>query len=472
MQQITGNRPLPGVLFGITHNVDGVPIVRERRILKVGIGLPKGRGLNVWLHNDKRWYFRIAKKVNGRVEFETCNPKGLGSRAEAERFYRENIHKAEMVSYPRKLGYFTFTRPVLQEDGTEIFQPDFEAIEAHGPAPTEIDIVFLDDNPFDGAYQMWSTSELRCKGDGIVARRVLDMAANDEEKALAKLAKEAGEKYFPIIGGCWTNGCSYKNEVVKGNKTYPSPCKPGGDLKFQLASNIRVGGTAYFHTTGYRSISQIFSSLEQIKTLTGGRLAGIPLKMVLRAYRTRHNDQSAIQYGVGLEFRAEDLQALRRNLVEQAWRFRQIDTPPPGPRAQTTHYLEAPATETAVIEEGEDDRPIPAQAIADEFYSGVPDDDGDGQLGETTEGSAPPHGAAAATNAKTAALAEKLAKQGSKRPPAETPVTAASPDPAPAQSTGQVVGAASTHVEEEDHRDDPPEDPEDPRFQRKPGDMF
>jgi hypothetical protein len=170
-------------LFGITHTPEGAPIIRERRVLKVGIGLPKGRGLNVWLHNDKKWYFRMAVKRNGRTEFETCvnpyvpvpqgqQPQQSFTRKEAERFYRENIKKAEMVSYPRKLGYFTFTRPVLQDDGTEVFEPDFEAIEAHGPSPTEIDIVFLDDNPFDGAYQMWSTTELRCKGDGVIARRV------------------------------------------------------------------------------------------------------------------------------------------------------------------------------------------------------------------------------------------------------------------------------------------------------------
>jgi hypothetical protein len=465
--QITGNRPLPGVLFGITHTPEGAPIIRERRVLKVGIGLPKGRGLNVWLHNDKKWYFRMAVKRNGRTEFETCvnpyvpvpqgqQPQQSFTRKEAERFYRENIKKAEMVSYPRKLGYFTFTRPVLQDDGTEVFEPDFEAIEAHGPSPTEIDIVFLDDNPFDGAYQMWSTTELRCKGDGVIARRVLDMAANDQEIALAEAARKNNERYFPIINGCAMNQCSYREPVIKGNKEYPSPCKPGGDLKFQLASNIRVGGTAYFHTTGFRSISQIFSSIEQIKTLTGGRLAGIPLKMVLRAYRTRHNDQSAMQYGVGLEFRAEDLQALRKNLMEQAWRFREI----PAQAALPARYIEAPTSEAVGIEEGEDDAPIPAQAMADEYYPGVPDDDGDGD--DPAEAAPAPQGAAAATNAKTTALAEKLAKQQGKRP-AEGPAPAPSPDPAAAQAAGPAV------VADEDRT---PEDPEDPRFQRKPGDMF
>jgi hypothetical protein len=255
------------------------------------------------------------------------------------------------------------------------------------------------------------------------------------------------------------NGCSYRDEVVKGNREYPSPCKPGGSLRFQLANNIRVGGTAYYHTTGYRSISQIFSCIEQIKALTGGRLAGIPLKMVLRSYTTKHNGQSATQYAVSLEFRAEDLQALRKNLIEQAFRFRQL-AGVPTPRAVPA-LIEAPA-EAALEEDGEE-APVAAQTMADEFYSGGPDDDGDSGLGDPAEEAPAPQGHAAATNAKTAALAEKLAKQ-QRRPPAEAPQAATSPDPAATQAAGtQVV---------EDDRDAPPEDPEDPRFQKQEGDML
>ena len=51
MLQITGTRPIPGVMFGITHETDGSLILREPRILKVGIGLPRGRALNCWIHN-------------------------------------------------------------------------------------------------------------------------------------------------------------------------------------------------------------------------------------------------------------------------------------------------------------------------------------------------------------------------------------------------------------------------------------
>jgi hypothetical protein len=454
--QITpGSRPLPGVLFGITHTPDGAPIIREPRVLKVGIGIPKGRGLNVWIQPDGTWALRLARKgQDGRPVFKTATAQ---TRAEAEKLYREHYPNAAMVPYPQKLSYFTFTRPVLQDDGVEVFEPDFEAIEAHGPTPREIDIVFLDDNAFDAAYQMWSTSELQCKGDGVTARRVLSLAANDEEKALAERAKKEGDKYFPIINGCAMDKCSYRDPVIKGNKEYPSPCKPGGDLKFQLASNIRVGGTAYFHSTGYRSISQIFSSLERIKALTGGRLAGIPLKMVLRPYKTKHNGQAATQFGVGLEFRAEDIQALRKNLMEQAWKFRELATgtvAAPGAR----HYLDAPS-EAAVIEEGDEEAPFSAQAMVNEWH---PEADSH-EDSEPSEARPASKGAAAATNQRTAELAEKLAQKAKKAEP-ERPVEAA-PAPAPAESPAPPV--------DDEYRDDPPEDPEDPRFHdRQPGDMI
>ena len=417
MLQLTGNRPIPGVMFGLTHDTDGTALIREPRILKVGIGLPRGRALNVWLHNDQRWYFRIGNKgQDGKLKFEVADKRGLATRAEAERFYRDNYAKADVCNYPRKLGYFAFTRPVLADDGTEVFEPDFEAIEAHGPTPTEIDIVFLDDNPFSGAYQMWSTSELRCKGDGINALRVLSMAATDAEKALAQEAKQNGDKTFPILGGCWTNGCSYSKEFTddKG-RAQPSPCKPGGDLKFQLARNIRVGGTAYFHTSGYRSISHIFSSLERIKALTGGRLAGIPLKMVLRPYKTRHNGQTATQYGVSLEFRAEDIESLRKNLMEQAWKFRAAIEP-------SRRLLDAPAEPVTEEEDDEDQPSLSAQAMADEFYSESAED--------PEPQPAPVNTAAAATNTKTADLAEKLKTKRPSRPPAD-PEPATQPAPVP-----------------------------------------
>lgn len=419
-------RPLPGIMFGLTHSTDGQPIIREPKILKVGIGLPRGPAVNVWIHTDGKWRVRVGHKADASktASFET--------REQAEAAYREQLPKAPVCNYPRKIGFFTFTRPVLQQDGSEVFEPDFGAIEAHGPTPTEIDIVFMDSEPFSGSYQMWSASELKCRGDGVTAMRVVTMAPPDYKDAVAQAAA-AGEKYF-AVSPCWTNGCPFAQEQNgKG-----SPCKPGGDLKFQLAKNIRVGGTAYFHTTGYRSISQIFSSLFRLNQLAeqvGVNLAGVPLKLCLRPYKTVHNGQTATQYGVSLEFRAEDVEALRKKLIEQAWSFRRLAPPP-------VKMIEAPVEDPATVDD--DEPPIGASAMAAEFYPEATEDE--------PETPTPSTQAAAATTAKTETLSEKLRAKRDRGQKSESPGQS---NPAPAAASNERV-ASDTRVERRETSPGPP----------------
>lgn len=347
---LTSPKPIPGVMFGITHELDGSLIIREPKILKVGIGLPKGPALTVWIAADGKW--KLARGyAKDAIQTFTCD-----TRAQAEELYWKQLPGAPVCPYPRKAPYFLFTKSAIV-NGEERFVPDFDAIEAHGSMPTEIDIIPMDDSPFTGSYQMWSSSDLRCSGDGVTASRVLSMAATPEEKALATEAAQAGLKHFPILGACWTGDCRFSKEA----NGKPSLCKPGGDLKFQLASNLRVGGTAYFHTTGFRSISSIFSSLQRISMLTSGRLAGVPLKMVLRPFRSNHNGQAATHHAVSLEFRAPDVKALREKLLESVFSFRELAA---GEPARPTVRL---------IEEAAEGSPIGAAAIAAEFY---PDEDG------------------------------------------------------------------------------------------------
>jgi hypothetical protein len=346
-------------MYGLTHNTDGSLLIREPKLIKVGIGLPRGKALNIWMERGK-WRAKLGHKK------DASEVKTFDTRQQAEQYYYDNKDKAPECNYPRKIGFFTFTRQTA--DGT--LEPDFDAIEAHGDVPTEIDIVFLDDDPFDGAYQMWSQTKLLCKGDGITAERVLDMARGEHEQALAMAAAKDGQRFFPIINGCWTCGCPYAKEFESNGQVQPSPCKPGGDLKFQLLKSIKVGGTAYFHTTGRRSIQNLFSGLYRIKSLTGGRLAGVPLKMTLRPYKTNHNGQTATQYQVSIEFRADTIQALQKNLIEQALKFRSVSE------------LYAPKASVRLIEASPEDSGVEideesmARAMTDEFYSaGVNEED-------------------------------------------------------------------------------------------------
>jgi Recombination directionality factor-like len=391
----TDARPLPGIMYGITHEEDGSLRIREPKLLKVGIGMPKGRALFAWLTREdgvNSWRLTRGYKKDDMATLK------FATRAECESAYGKALANAPICPYPRKLSFFTFTRPVVTDAGEE-FMPDFEAIESHGPVPTEIDVVFVDDDPFTGQYQMWSSSELKCWGDGLNALRVFTMFPAG--------STPPGEKWIPIENGCWLRGCPF----ARGENGKPSACKPGGDLKFQLANNIRVGGTSYFHTTGFRSISQIFSSLSRIKMLTNGRLRGLPLKMTLRPYKVKpEGGKPATQYGVALELRSEDMAALRKLLMQNLWESPAIATP--------VRMIEGP------------EEVIAAGSMTAEFYpeSTERDDDEEEEATEPVKASPP---IATATAAKTEALKEKLTAV--RDAIAQTPATDKGPVAAPEQ---------------------------------------
>lgn len=403
------------MLIGITNTADGTPIIRVPKMVKVSIGVPRGPALYVWIQRSEdgtrnEWLYKMGTKAEGgRMEWNVSKERvpvlkedGTSNRALAETKYWLYVKKAATANYPQKLPYFTFTRPEMVE-GVEQFVPDFEAIERFGPTPTSIDVVFMDDVPFDGEYAMWSTSELKCHGDGVHALRKLAMAATDEEKALAAEAKARNDQFFPVITGCATTGCSYYRPTVDSKgKEIPALCKASFDLKFQLIHDIRVGSTSYFHTSGFRSISQLFSGLMQIQALTGGRLRGVPVRLNLRPYKTKHNGQAATQYGVYVEFRAGNVEALKKNLLEAASQFSGIA---PAPK-----QIQAPAAPNASgLVDVSEDRPYSASVVAAEFYpeAGVSEDDdefGDG----VNDDSAPVHPAATASAETQATLKETL----------------------------------------------------------------
>ena len=358
MQPSTSNK-----LYGVTHDTNGTPRIVEPKTIKVGIGLAKGKAIHTYINLDKKWV--VVSGFGNQVTRET-----LDTKEKAQARYRELKKTAPDRKYPERLPYFTFSHIA----GSGDFEPDWEAIESHGPIPTEIDIIFIHDDPWSAAYQMWTATELKCKGDGLEAQQVLAMAETAEEKTRAAQAQKNGEKYFSIECCASPAGCKY----AKSTNDKPAPCRPMGRLAFQLLKSPRLGGTATFNTAGFRSISQIFSSLEIFKQTTGrgnpekGFVAGIPIKMVLRPYRTTFNGKATTQYAVGLEFRAESALALKRDLIEQAVQFRIADREPLKQlEGAVVQELTIPAQEPEEI----------AAIIAAEFEPTPPDPTDDAELG-------------------------------------------------------------------------------------------
>lgn len=358
-------------LYGLTHDpVNRRPMVRQVRMLKVGIGYPKGPNIHVYIARSGEWVIEEGvanSKQPKRTSFKTM--------AEAKAYYTERRRSVPERSYPAKFPYFTFLR--IGMDGG--FVHDFEAIERHGSMPTEIEVVFLNDAPLEQSMQWWTAAELKCEGNGIDARRRLDLAVTEEEKKLAETARKAGEKFFSIIDGCHMRGCPYS----RGKDNKAPLCKPHSRLMFQLAYNPTLGGTAVFDTTGWGSGANLFSCLHQVRSITGrgdadiGRVAGIPLQMVLRPYRTSHNGQPTTQYGVSLQLRAADAQSLVRNVIEKADEFLRI--------TGTPLLLEAPDELGEVIPESAEARTMEA-----EFY---PETTEEAEWEEYPEGSTTQDGA-------------------------------------------------------------------------------
>lgn len=387
MSVFTG-RPHNGVLVGITHGPDGSAIIRQPRVLKVGIGLSKGKAINVWINKTGGWSVYVGyNKDSGKLhQFKTME--------EARKAFGELYDAAPMCPYPRKIPYFTFTQNTAG-DGT--FLPAWEAIEAHGPTPTVIPIVFTSDAPHAGpgtGYRMYSATELKCKGDGVNGLRVLSMAETDEEKELAAKAKAAGDKFFIIDQGCWTMACKYAKPIIDAKGNEKRQCTPHMDLVFQAVKSVRLGNTSYYHTTGIASIGNIFSSLNDIQAITGGRLVGIPMLLTVKQFKTNHNGKAGSAYMVLVEPTMEASKKLIEDLMKRPFGAKQLEA---GGALIEGDVMDAEGDD-------EEESPLGAEAIHAEFV----DDAEPVAQAETVQ---------AKTEDKTAELAEKLKKQTAKVDP-------------------------------------------------------
>lgn len=384
-------------LYGLTHADSGEPIIREVTTCKIGIGLPQGRDIHVYIDGSNKWVVKVGKdKV---LRFDT--------RAEARKSYLEEAKTAPERKFPGKIQYFTFTR--VSADGN--YQPDFDMIELHGPLPTEVPIIFFRNEPLKAEYAYFTALEKKCSGDGKDARRVVTLFTNKDQEAAAERARDAGERYYDIEDGCWTRGCPFAKPTEDGGKHYPSACKPHGRLLLQFLKAPTLGATAYFDTTGRRSISQLFSCLQDFREFTGhgdvdrGHVAGIPLWLTVRPYRATFMQsgvkKTSTQYGVGIEFRPEGIEPGRlvESLIAAGEEYRQrteVRQLTEGPIAvrldgeeqerELVPAIEMTAEEVEDIEADQEEFiPESAEAIASEFYPEGENPDDDAQPVEGAE---------------------------------------------------------------------------------------
>lgn len=382
-------------LFGLTHKEDGAPIVRQVTTCKVGIGLPQGKDIHVYIDAAGKWVVKVGK--DERIASAT--------RQEARHIYLEKVKTAPDRKAPGKIQYFTFTR--ISADGN--YQPDWDMIEMHGPLPVEVPIIFFRNEPLDAEYAYFTAREKKCWGDGKNATRIVTLYTDKDQQAAAERAKETGEGYYKIEEGCWTMGCPFAKPSSEDNKHYPAPCKPHGRLFFQFLKAPTLGATAYFDTTSRRSISQLFSCLQDFREFTGrgdvdqGYVTGIPLWLTVRPFRATFKQgdvkKTSTQYSVGLEFRGEGIEPAR--LVEslisasedyrQRTETRQLAATTGGSvredeERETTPIIEMTAEEFREVE-AEEEVIIPEdpEKITSEFYPEGPEPENGEPIDEEPE---------------------------------------------------------------------------------------
>jgi hypothetical protein len=148
-------------------------------------------------------------------------------------------------------------------------------------------------------------------------------------------------------------------------------CKANGVLRVKIEQARTIGGVYLFRTTSMNSIRQLLDSMNSIRDLTGGTLAGYPLNLIVepKRVRTAPNKPPQIVHIVNLIFKADE-DAFLRYVIEKMAVREQLKA-----QLNSKEIQQLPAP-------GREDRREQV-AIAQEYYaSGVPDDYIDGTAEE------------------------------------------------------------------------------------------
>jgi len=171
---------------------------------------------------------------------------------------------AQGATYPKAVDYF-----VVNDDQSTSAAAACAFHQTYPGEPKSIDIAFPSDNP-EEFFQQWyrrygKAKGLICKGDGEVATR-LDEATGE------------------MVEIECTPECEY---LAKKH------CRPVGSLQFLIPS---ITGIAVWQidTGSYHSIVNLNSAIDMVRSLTGGRIAFIPLKLVIREREAQPNGTKKI----------------------------------------------------------------------------------------------------------------------------------------------------------------------------------
>ena len=267
-------------------------------------------------------------------------------------------------SHPRRLDHFVFKRKTLRGQDV-VWDPAPDISKAHGEKPTEMGIIFLNDDPrevFRTEYALWTPSGCKCRGELV---QIANGGGLRYEMQATRRTQKRPE------GEPWPGNYKYVEGPKKGQPVEPcgdgcpdlerGDCKPSGDLYFILEKFPTFGAICRLHTSSYRSIRNLSNGLMQIRRLNGGRLTGIKAVLKASPEKISYSDQDGIRhtsvaYILSLEIGGTDLRTLVANMTEPA---RLLSEGRPA--------IELSAGAQYVVRETETER---AAELAGEFYPG------------------------------------------------------------------------------------------------------
>ena len=225
---------------------------------------------------------------------------------------------------PRKLDHFVFKRKTLCEQDI-VWEPALDIAQAHAEKPTELGVIFLNDDPrevFRTEYALWALSGCKCRGE-------LVQIANGGGTRFEMQATRRTQKHPE--GEPWPGNYKYVDGPKKGQPVEScgdgcpdlerGDCRPSGDLYFILEKFPIFGAICRLHTSSYRSVRNLSNSVMQIRRLNGGRLTGIKAILKASPERVSYSDRdgtrhTSVAYILSLEIGATDLRTLVANMTE------------------------------------------------------------------------------------------------------------------------------------------------------------
>ena len=227
-------------------------------------------------------------------------------------------------AHPRRLDHFVFKRKTLRGQDV-VWVPAPDMTQAHGEKPTQLGIIFLNDDPrevFRTEYALWTPGGCKCRGE-------LVQIANGGSLRFEMQATRRTPKHPE--GEAWPGNYKYIEGPKRGQRVEPcgdgcpdlerGDCRPSGDLYFILEKFPMLGAICRLHTSSYRSVRNLSNGLMQIRRLNGGRLTGIKAILKANPEKISYSDRdgkrhSSVAYILSLEIGATDMRTLVANMTE------------------------------------------------------------------------------------------------------------------------------------------------------------